>query len=66
MFKFDFDLDDEEPDNQFQGSDVLNPSETPLKLNSDTVSAQVPFAEVPLSQLVRSPRPFILPYNPSQ
>jgi len=62
MFKFDFDLEDEEPDNQFQGSYPTILSETPLK-SSVNSPEQVPFAEVLLSQLVRPSRPFILLYN---
>jgi hypothetical protein len=64
MFKFDFDLEDEEPDNQFQGSYTPTSSETPLKSSLDSAE-QVPFAEVSLSQLVRSSRPFVLLHNSS-
>ena len=55
MFKFDFDLNDEELDNDGRGGNAPNPSD--IRLNSSLESAkqiiEVPFTEIPLTQLVR-------------
>jgi hypothetical protein len=56
MFKFDFDLDDEEPINQPQGDNASNLPETP-SMNSPKQLIKEPFVEISLSQLVRAPSP---------
>ena len=68
MFKFDFDLDDEELGNHDQGSNVAHRSETAQKSSSKLAKQliQEPFAEISLLQLVRLLLPSIIVPDASQ
>ena len=68
MFKFNFDLDDEDLDQECQGSSVPGPSDTSVEPSPrpEIQLIKKPHAETSLSQFVRLSIPFFLLSNISQ